>query len=231
MEFDPPLVEARLVRRYKRFLADVAFPDGRVETAHVQNPGAMMGVDAPNSPVLLSPAKAGRKLAWSLHFVKGAFGWAGVDTALPNRLVGEALRARALPAFAAYDRVRPEVRYGEESRIDFLLEADGRPPLYLEVKNCHLMRQAGVAEFPDCTAARSARHMRELAAMVGQGAQAAVFVVVQMETAERFQAARDLDPAFAQALDAARAAGVTLHAWRCAISPRGLRLAAPIETP
>jgi sugar fermentation stimulation protein A len=141
----------------------------------------------------------------------------GVDTTRPNALVAEALKEGRLKPLAGYDRVRPEVRYGQGSRVDFLLEAEGRPPCYLEVKNCHLMRERGLAEFPDCVAARSARHMDELAAMAAGGARAVLVFVIQME-AERFDVARDIDPAYAAALRRARAAGVEVYAYVCRLS-------------
>lgn len=224
MRFPSPLVEARLLRRYKRFLADVAFADGREETVHVANPGAMLGLDAPGARVLLSRSdNPKRKLPLSWEAVEaapiaGVPQWVGVNTANPNRLVAEALAAGTLAPFAEYGRVRPEVAYGRASRVDFLLEGEGLPPLYLEVKNCHLMRQEGLAEFPDCKAARSARHLDELSAMVAAGARAALVTIVQMR-AERFRPAADIDPAYAAAVARARAAGVALHAFVCRVSP------------
>ncbi|HYF55512.1 MAG TPA: DNA/RNA nuclease SfsA [Salinarimonas sp.] len=225
MRFPQPLLEGRLVQRYKRFLADVDLAGGERVTAHCANPGAMLGLAGPGSRVLLARSdNPKRKLGFSWELVEaapiggGAAQWVGINTARPNALVAEALREGRLPPFLGYERVRPEVRYGQASRVDFLLEADGRPPLYLEVKNCHLMREAGLAEFPDCVAARSARHMGELAAMVGAGARAALLYVIQME-AERFQVAADLDPAYAAASARARAAGVEVHAVACRVTP------------
>ncbi len=225
MRFPQPLLEGRLVARYKRFLADVDLASGERVTAHCANPGAMLGLAAPGARVLLSVAgNPERKLGFSWELVEtapiegGAARWVGINTSRPNHLVAEALREGRLVPFAGYDRVRPEVAYGRASRVDFLLEASDRPPLYLEVKNCHLMRREGLAEFPDCVAARSARHMDELAAMVGQGARAALVYVIQME-ASRFDVARDLDPAYAAASARARAAGVEVHAMVCRVTP------------
>jgi sugar fermentation stimulation protein A len=225
MRFPAPLVEARLIRRYKRFLADVAFADGSEATAHVANPGAMLGLDAPGARVWLSAStNPKRKLAWSWELVEaaptngGAARLVGVNTTTPNRLVAEALAAGRLAPFRDYSRVRPEVAYGARSRVDFLLEGEGLAPLYLEVKNCHLMREDGLAEFPDCTAARSARHLDELAAMVRAGARAALVTIVQME-AVRFRPAADIDPAYAAAFRRARAAGVETHAFVCRVTP------------
>ncbi|MGJ3264986.1 MAG: DNA/RNA nuclease SfsA [Salinarimonas sp.] len=235
MRFPAPLVEARLIRRYKRFLADVVLPDGTEATAHVANPGAMLGLAEPGARVWLSAStNPKRKLAWSWEIVEaapmrgGAARLVGVNTATPNRLVAEALAAGALAPFRDYARVRPEIAYGTRSRVDFLLEGDGLPPLYLEVKNCHLMRHDGLAEFPDCIAARSARHLDELAAMVRAGARAALVTIVQME-AERFAPAADIDPAYAAAFTRGLAAGVEAHAFVCRVTPEEIVVEREIE--
>jgi sugar fermentation stimulation protein A len=147
----------------------------------------------------------------------------GVSTAAPNRLVEEALSARRLPLFSDWPTIRREVKYGAASRVDFLLAGEGRPPFYVEVKNVHLMREPGLAEFPDCATARGAKHMRELAAMVGAGARACVVFVIQMQ-AERFSIAADLDPAYALAFAQARAAGVEALALVAHVSVGGIEI-------
>lgn len=222
MRFDPPLIPATLVRRYKRFLADVALDDGTTATAHVANSGKMLGLDAPGSRVWL--ARGAGKLAWSLRFVETADGWAGVDTMAPNRLLAEALAARALGAFRDYPSVRAEVPYGQASRVDFLLQGKDGARLWLEAKNVHLRRRRGLAEFPDCAAARSTRHLRELSAMVAAGDRAVVFFVVQLDNVRRFAPAADLDPAFARAFAEARAAGVEMMAHACRMGPDAIEL-------
>ncbi|MDZ4777683.1 MAG: DNA/RNA nuclease SfsA [Alphaproteobacteria bacterium] len=226
MRFSPPLTPATLIQRYKRFLADVRLADGSNATAHVANSGKMLGLDAPGSTVWLAPGTG--KLAWSLKFVETPTSWAGVDTHAPNKLVAEALAARALPQFAAFPHVRAEVKYGEASRVDFLLTDDAGRRCWLEIKNVHLCRTAGLAEFPDCEAARSARHLRELSAMVEAGDRAAALFVIQRADCTTFRPAADLDPAFAKAFDEARAAGVEMHAHACVMSPEALVLGGAI---
>lgn len=226
MRFSPPLVPAVLLRRYKRFLADVRLADGSVAVAHVANSGKMLGLDAPGSKVWLAPGTG--KLPWSLKFVETPTSWAGVDTHAPNRLVAEALAARTLPQFAAYAHVRAEVKYGEASRVDFLLTDQTGRRLWLEIKNVHLCRTPGLAEFPDCEAARSSRHLRELSAMVAAGDCAAALFVVQRTDCTRFSPAADLDPAFAEAFHAARAAGVETYAHACLMTPEAATLAGSI---
>ncbi len=225
MRFPYRLVEGRLVRRYKRFLADVELGDGALVTAHCANPGAMLGLIEPGNRVFVSRSeKPTRKLAFSWELVEagpvgGARQLVGINTSRPNALVAEALAEGRLLPLRGYERVRAEVKYGRRSRVDFLLESAGRPPFYVEVKNCHFMRTPGLAEFPDCVAARSARHMDELADMVAGGARAAVVFVIQM-AAERFDVARDIDPAFDATLRRARAAGVEAYAYACRVAPR-----------
>lgn len=232
MRFQRPLIEARLVRRYKRFLADVVLSDGTAVTAHCANPGAMLGLNVPGSRVLLSTSDSKtRKLPYSWELVEadltGGPQWVGINTMRPNALVAEAFWAGALAPLAGYTGLRPEVAYGTASRIDFLATGEGLPPCHVEVKNCHLMRQAGLAEFPDCKAARSARHMQELANVVASGGRAMLIVVVQMQ-AQAFDVARDIDPAFDRAFQAARAGGVEIHAYRCRVGPEEVTIAEAI---
>lgn len=223
MRFPAPLVEGRLVQRYKRFLADVDLASGERVTAHCANPGAMLGLVEPGARVLLSMSdNPSRKLRYSWELIEAPIPGAdpqlvGINTSRPNALVAEALRENRLAPVTGYGTVRPEVRYGKASRVDFLLEGEGRPPCYLEVKNCHFMRRPGLAEFPDCVAARSARHMDELAAMVAAGARAVILHVIQMG-AERFDVARDIDPAYDAAYRRARAAGVEAYAVTCRVT-------------
>jgi len=225
MEFPQPLIRGRLIQRYKRFLADVAFDDGTEATVHVPNPGAMLGVNMPGLAVWVSRSDSKtRKLPHTLEMVEADGALVGVNTMHPNRLAAEALAAGAIPEFAGYDTVRPEVKYGAASRVDFLLTAHDRPPVWLEIKNCQLSRTQGLAEFPDCVAARSAKHLRELEAMVAAGDRAAVLFTVQREDCDTFSACHDLDPVFAKALDHAADAGVEVLAYRCAMSPEAIRL-------
>ncbi|MFK5598947.1 DNA/RNA nuclease SfsA [Methylobacterium sp. HMF5984] len=237
MRFPEPLIEGRLVQRYKRFLADVDLADGTRVTAHCANPGAMMGLNAAGNRVLLSPADGPtRKLKYSWELVEadlpGGPQWVGINTMRPNALVAEAFAAGGLAPLDGYAALRAEVRYGAASRVDFVASGEGLPPVHVEVKNCHLMRRAGLAEFPDCIAARSARHMRDLAEVVAAGGRAMVIVVVQMR-ADAFDVARDIDTAFDRAFRLARAAGVETYAYRCRIDREGVTIAdaIPIVTP
>jgi sugar fermentation stimulation protein A len=234
MRFAAPLIPATLVRRYKRFLADVVLPAGETVTAHCANPGSMIGLLTPGARVWLSKsANPKRKLAYSWELIEtdfgGGFELVGINTSNPNALAAEALAARLIPELDGYGSVRREVRYGRNSRVDFLLEEPGRPPCYLEIKNVHMMRQPGLAEFPDAVTARGAKHLAELAAMAGAGARAVTLFLVQIGSSERFALARDIDPAYGRALDEARRAGVAVLVRRCRITHDGIEVADPID--
>ncbi len=234
MRFPTPLVPARLIRRYKRFLADCVLEDGSEVTAHCPNPGAMLGLKDDGARIWLLPnddPKKKLKYGWRLvelpdhHF-------AGIDAGLPNRLVKDALAEGGVPALTGYSQTRPEQRYGaENSRIDFLLSEPGRPDAYVEVKNCHLRRAEDWAEFPDCVTKRGAKHLRELTAIAQSGGRAVMLYVVQRTDCTRFRLAPDLDPAYAQAFDVAREAGVEVLCHGTEITREGIRLtgALPVD--
>jgi len=233
MRFPVPLFPATLVRRYKRFLADVVLPSGETVTVHCANPGSMIGLNAAGARVWLSKsANPKRKLAHSWELIEvdlgGGAELVGINTIHPNALAAEAIAAGAVAELAGYASVRREVKYGKNSRVDFLLESPSRRPCCLEVKNVHLMRKPRVAEFPDCVTDRGAKHLEELAAAIGSGARAVVLFVIQIASADRFAVARDIDPAFAAAFDVARGQGVQMLAWRCNVNLNGIEIAAPV---
>jgi sugar fermentation stimulation protein A len=220
------MVRGTLVSRYKRFFADVRLDDGREVTAHCPNPGAMLGLNTPGLGAWISgDDNPRRKLAWTLELVEADGGLVGINTLNPNRLVAEALADSVIRELAGYAVVRREVRMGEASRVDFVLEDPARARCWLEVKNCHLRRTGSLAEFPDCVAARSARHLRELSARVAEGDRAVQLFVIQRTDCESFAACADLDPAYAAGLDAAAAAGVEVLCYGCDITQDTVRVA------
>jgi sugar fermentation stimulation protein A len=229
MRFPIPLIEGRLVRRYKRFLADVELEGGAVVTVHCANPGSMLGLAEPGMRVLLSRSdNAARKLPLSWELVEAGGGLVGINTALPNRLVEEALREGRIAALADYDHIRREVAYGRQSRVDFLLAREGRQDAYVEVKNVHFSRSSGLAEFPDSVTTRGARHLDELSAMVAAGHRAVMVYLVQRGDSARFAICRDLDPVYAAAFDRARTAGVEMLAYGCRITVEEIAVAEAI---
>ncbi len=232
MNFARPLIRATLLKRYKRFLADVKLEDGTEVTAHCANPGSMLGLAEAGATVWLEPNDdPKRKLRYSWKLVETGNAFVCVDTAMANKVVAEALHARAIPALAAYSGVRPEVKYGENSRIDFLLTGAGLPDCYVEVKSVTLSRQAGLAEFPDSVTKRGAKHLDELANMVREGHRAVMLYLVQHTGCERFTLAGDIDPAYAAAFASARSAGVEAicHASDISTSRTGLGRELPLD--
>jgi sugar fermentation stimulation protein A len=229
MDFPQPLKRGQLVQRYKRFLADIVLEDGSEITAHCPNPGAMLGLNMPGLPVWVSRSPdPKRKLAHTLELVEVDGGLVGINTMHPNRLVAEALAADTIPELTGYATHRREVKYGQASRVDFLLEAPDRPRCWLEIKNCHLRRTGTLAEFPDCVAARSTKHLRELEAMVAEGERAVALFVVQRTDCDAFSACHDLDPAFARGLETAAEAGVEVLVYGCDITPERVSIARPM---
>ena len=230
MRFPRPLVRATLLRRYKRFLADVRLDDGTEHVAHVPNSGSMLGLSAPGSEVWLLPAPEGstRRLGFTLELVRSGPGLVGVNTGRPNELAAEAIAGGRIPALAGYGSMRREVRYGVNSRIDILLEDPAKPPCYVEIKNVHLKRMTGAmgaAEFPDCVTARGAKHLAELGRVVASGGRAVMLYVVQRGDCDSFRLAADLDPGYHAAFRAAREAGVEALCHSCNIGREHLELA------
>ena len=230
MNFPSPLAHGQLVSRYKRFFADVLLDDGTAITAHCPNPGAMLGLNMSGLGCWVSRSNGPkRKLPWTLELVEADGGLVGVNTLLPNRLVAEALAADAIPELTGYAVHRREVKYGVNSRVDFLLTHPARAACWLEVKNCHLMRVPGLAEFPDCVAARSSKHLRELEAMVAAGDRAVALFVVQRTDCKLFSACHELDPTFAAGLGRAAEAGVEVLVYGCDMSTERIRISRRID--
>jgi len=229
MKFPVPLVGGRLVKRYKRFLADVILDDGSEITAHCANPGSMLGLKEPGSRVWLSPSdNPKRKLKFSWEVIEADGALVGINTAHPNKLVEEALQAGRIEGLAGFESLRREVKYGKNSRIDLLLETADGGKTYVEVKNVHLMRTPGLAEFPDSVTARGAKHLGELADMVAEGHRAAMVFLVQRPDCDRLSLASDIDPAYAAAYAAAQKGGVETYAIGCDVRLDGIDAIRPV---
>jgi len=227
MEFNPRLTPATLIRRYKRFLADVRMEDGRIITVHTANIGAMTGCAEPGSKIWLRNShNPSRKYLWSWEISSNTNGsLIGINTHLANVLVEEAILNGVIVELQGYDQIRREVKYGaENSRIDFRLEHASRVPCYLEVKSVTLLRQTGRVEFPDAVSARGSKHLRELIKVRQEGYRAVLIFCVQREDADHFQVAADIDPEYAQTLKQAYAMGVELLAYQASVSPKSIKL-------
>ena len=233
MKFPKPLIEGTLVKRYKRFLADVRLKNGRVVVAHCANSGSMLSVDDPGAAVWLSEAtNPERKLRYTWEMIRIGKTLVGINTQHPNRLVEEAIRNGTIEELSGYATLRREVRYGKDSRIDLLLEDPKRPPCYVEVKNVTMKRDRSPkapAEFPDAVTARGAKHLAELARVADKGQRAVMVFLVQRDDAKSFAPAADIDPAYARALAAATARGVEVLCYGCRLTPREIRVAGPVS--
>ena len=223
MRLPSPLLRGTLIERYKRFLADVRLDDGRQITASCPNTGSMLGLATPGATVWLSEsANPARKYPYTWELVEADLGagptLVGINTGHPNRLVAEALEARRIRSLAGYPALRREVRYGRNSRIDILLECPKRGLCYVEIKNVHLSRRHGLAEFPDSVTARGAKHLVEMSEMVRNGHRAVMVFLIQRGDARKLALARDVDPNYGLAFDAAVRAGVEAIALRCRMS-------------
>jgi len=223
MQITPSLRPAKLLRRYKRFLADVELPDGSTMTVHTPNTGAMTGCAEPGSTVWLREVdNPKRKYRYSWEVTQNLQGvMVGVHTGITNTLVREAIEARVITELQGYAAIRQEVRYGaERSRIDLLLQghADGRD-CYVEIKNVTTCDQQDCGFFPDAVSSRASKHLRELMAMVEQGQRAVIFFCVQRGDVGRVRPADEIDPTYGATLRQALAAGVEALAYRARVSP------------
>ncbi|HIJ42738.1 MAG: DNA/RNA nuclease SfsA [Rhodospirillales bacterium] len=232
MKFPAPLIPGTLIKRYKRFLADVELSGGEIVTAHCPNTGSMLSVSAPGSAVWLSPARTpGRKLAYTWELIQVGDTLVGINTSMSNALVEEAIGNGTIAELAAYPVIRREVRYGKNSRIDLLLESEGLPTCFIEVKNVTMKRNpkaSSAVEFPDAVTTRGAKHLAELTDMVSQGARAMMVYLVQRRDGGQFSIAADIDPAYAMALGAAMAAGVEVLCYRCRVAAERIDVTAPL---
>ena len=226
MRFQTELVPATLIQRYKRFLADCRLDDGREITAHCANPGSMMGLAEPGTRIWLEPNDDPRKkLKFGWRLVEHANGrYTGVDTSVPNKVVRAALIEQKIALMSAYSQVRPEQKYGANSRIDFLLSGEGLPDAYVEVKSVTLSRQNGLAEFPDSVTARGAKHLDELATIARAGQRAVMLYFVQRTDCTRFALTNDIDYTYAVACERALLAGVEMLCLGTHISPEEITI-------
>jgi len=229
VRFEQPLIEGTLVRRYKRFLADVKLRNGSEVTAHCANPGSMMGCSEPGSKVLLSVHDdPRRKFKHQLEIIYAGRTPVGVHTGRPNAVVAEAIQRGKIEELAGYATLRREVPVGRDSRLDMVLEGNGLRSCYVEVKNVTLA-QDGVAYFPDAVTERGARHMSELTDLVREGNRAMVVFVAQRSDVKVFRPADHIDPDFSQALRDAAARGVEVLCFRAKVTRRGIGLDNKLE--
>ncbi|MBW2516664.1 MAG: DNA/RNA nuclease SfsA [Deltaproteobacteria bacterium] len=220
----PKLVPATLLKRYKRFLADVKLKNGETITVHCPNTGSMAGCCEPGRTVYLSfHDNPGRKYNYTWELIAMPTSLVGVNTLIPNRLVGQSIEQQLIPELAQFSKVKREVRIGEHSRIDLLLTGSSGQRCYIEIKNCTLVND-GVAQFPDAVTARGLRHIIELEKRVKAGHRAMMFYFIQRMDARVFRPADHIDSDYGHRLRQAAAKGVEVIAYDVRISLQGIEL-------
>lgn len=230
MKFDPPLIPATLLRRYKRFLADVRLDNGDELTVHTPNTGSMLGCAEPGTRIWLrDSANPKRKYRYSWELASTLEGTlVSVNTHLANALVQEGIESGVIEPLQGYRTLRREVKYGTNSRVDLLLADPGRVDCYVEVKNVTAIDRDGYAIFPDAPTERGRKHLQELAAMVRAGYRAVLLLHVARDDADHFRAAAEIDPDYAQQLTAVCDQGVEVYAWVSQMSSESIRIARSI---
>ena len=228
MKFPAPVQKGTLVLRYKRFLADIDLGGQRI-TAHCANPGSMMGVKDEGASVWVTKASnPKRKLSYDWQVIEVGSARVCINTALANTIVTQAIEAGGIPELSGYETLRREVKYGENSRIDILLESADKPLCYVEVKNVTLSRNPPLAEFPDSPTARGTKHLRELADMAKAGHRAVMLYCVNRTDCDSFALAADIDANYAREFETARAAGMEAFAYACDIQESGITLSSAL---
>ena len=232
MIFNPPLQPATLIRRYKRFLADVVLANGDEVTVHTPNTGAMTGCAEPGSTVFLRDVdNPKRKYRYSWEMTRNSQGMmVGVHTGITNQLVREAIEGGVVAELQGYESIRQEVKYGEErSRIDLLLQGHAdRRDCYVEIKNVTTCDELGYGYFPDAVSSRATKHLRELMGVVAQGGRGVIFFCVQRGDVQKVRPADEVDPLYGETLRQALACGVEALACRAVVRPDGVILDTPI---
>jgi sugar fermentation stimulation protein A len=220
----PELVRGILVKRYKRFLADVKLDDGRVVTAHCPNTGSMTACSAPGQPVYISVHdNSKRKLKYTWELIKMPTSLVGVNTLVPNQLVYQAAKAGMISELAGYRVIEREVKAGNNSRIDLLLSNGPEERCYVEIKNCTLV-EGGVARFPDAVTSRGLKHLNELESLAKSGCRSVMFYFIQRMDARSFEPADQIDPAYGRGLRRAVSQGVEILAYDVSIDLTGIKL-------
>lgn len=233
MRFPHTLIRGRLIRRYKRFLAEAELGDGEIITASCPNTGSMRGLSAPGSYIWLSTSdNPKRKYRHTWELVENDLGpgpvLVGINSGHPNRLVENAIAASKLEALRGYESMKREQAYGKASRIDLLLEDPIKGRAYVEIKNVHMMRESGLAEFPDSVTQRGLRHLQELGDMAEAGHRAVMVYLIQRSDAQGLRMAADIDPAYAAGLAKAIERGVEALAYRCHVTCEEIRVTDPV---
>ena len=223
MDFQIPLEQGTLIRRYKRFLADIRLKDDMEITVHCPNSGSMRSCSEPGSQVCISRSdNPGRKYPHTLEMVHNGTTWIGVNTSRTNQIVAEAIEQGEIAELNTCDTIKREVKTSEGSRLDIMLESS-EGQTYVEVKNCSLVEN-GVALFPDAVTKRGTKHLQELQRLVENGHQGVIFFLVQRLDCDRFSPAADIDPAYAATLAEVHENGVEILAYQARVTPESIKV-------
>lgn len=224
MNFDKKLKTATIIKRYKRFLADVTLENGEVVTAHTANTGSMKTCWEPGWKVAVSfHDDPKRKLKYSLELTHNGSTWIGVNTSIPNKLAYKSIQENKIPELAGYETIKPEATIGK-SRIDLLLKSPSKPDCYVEIKNVSMKADDGKAVFPDAISERGLKHLEELAGIKRDGMRAVMLYIIQREDVSEFRPAVEIDPAYAHALKRVHTEGVEILAYRCRVSMESIEI-------
>ena len=229
MKWPGTLIEAKFLKRYKRFLADFQLPNRQEITAHCANTGSMKTCMEEGAPSWLTHHdNPKRKLKYSWQGIQMPDGWVGINTALANKLVREAIENHVVTPLQGFETILAEQKYGTNSRIDFLLKGKGKPDCFVEVKNVTLLLEEGVAGFPDAVTDRGRKHIGELVEVCGAGHRGVLLFCVQRESAKEVRPAEVFDPLYAQALREAVGKGLEVYAYRAQFSKSEVVLTTPL---
>ena len=228
MKFDKPLIHGILLKRYKRFLADIKLNNGKYVTAHCPNSGSMKTCKEPGWKVLVSESdNPARKLKYTWEMVHNGQCWIGINTQIPNKIAIEAIQNGIIPELNGYNKIRPEVKYGHNSRVDILLSGK-KGICYVEVKNVTLVESDGFYKFPDAVTERGRKHLYELLDMVKSGHRAVMLFVIQRSDGSTFKPADHIDLEYAHALKEVHKQGVEILVYQAIVSPSEIILKNPI---
>ena len=233
MQLSQTLKSGKLIKRYKRFFADLEY-ENNIITAHCPNPGSMTGLNQQGQDVLFSTTdNKNRKLKYTLEFVRHCNSWVGINTQYPNKLVAEALQNQIIPNLREYSEFKPEFNYEKGIRYDFLLTGLDKKPCIVEVKNVQLRRNVndrmGMAEFPDSVTDRGSKHLKHLSLAISKGYRCMMLYVVQRTDCRKFSIAKDIDPIYAQNFNEAVKTGVEIEVWACDISHMEIKLSKQLK--
>jgi len=232
LEYSPPLVEATIIKRYKRFLVDVELPSGDIITAHSTNTGSMKTCLEPGWKCLLSfHDNPKRKLKYGLEMTSNGKTWIGVNTHLPNKIVLEAIKNDEIKELTGYEYIKPEYKVGD-SRLDIFL-SKGDEQCFVEIKNVTLLGDKKTALFPDAKSERGQKHLRELTNLIQKGHRGVMFYLVQREDVNSFMPATEIDPEYSRLLKEGHKLGLEILVYQCVVSKEGIKIkkALPFKLP